>query len=211
MDYDHEDVEKMESIKMLSVKCKAAPTKQTNLSQAWEMVKGKKEGDLDFKTKTEFKRVEGEHEIKTTFSNKDFTVEWNWEPSDLNKEGMNGNVEIEAKCIPAKNDWEAKGEFKVGGFSMGPLSPWSEFEFSTNKAGEHNFTYSQNVVYEKDVNVAWKTQFDLKKSSMSACYGWIAWRQDAANWWWFRSNCLNRFVGLGNTCELWGNPLTNEI
>lgn len=211
MDYDHEDVDKMESIKLLSLKCKAAPTKETNLSQAWEMVKGKSEGSMDFKTKNEFKRVAGEHEIKATFTNKDFTVEWNWEPSDLNKEGMNGNLEVEAKCTPAKNDWEAKAEFKVGGFSMGPLTPWSEFQFNTNKGGDHLLTYSQNLVYENDFHCAWKTEYDMTKSALANAYGYFAWRQDANTWWWFRSNCLNKFVGLGSTHSVWSNPMTCEL
>lgn len=208
MDYDHEDVDKMESVKLLSLKCKSAPTKATNLSQAWEMVKGKDKGSLDFKSKTEFKRVEGEHDLKLTFTNKDYSFEWNWGPADLNKDGMHGNVEVEGKCTPAKDDWEVKTEFKVGGFKLGPLQPWSEFEFSTNKGGDNNLTYSQNLVYENDFHIAWKTSYDLKKSALADCYGWLAWRQNASSWWWFRSNCLNRFVGLGTTQDFYGNPLT---
>jgi hypothetical protein len=127
MDYDHESQFKQDPLKQLSFKTKSAPSKALSLSNATDMVKGKIEGSWDFKHKTELKHVcaNNQYEMKITSSNKDFTLEMNAAPTNLNKD-MNTSFHSEAKCTPQKSDWEVKMSAKVGGFKLGPVVPYSE-------------------------------------------------------------------------------------
>ena len=45
--------------------------------------------------------------------------------------------------------------------------------------------------------VGWKCQADLTKKSLASAYGVLNWSDKDLGNFWFRSNCLNRFVGLG--------------
>jgi hypothetical protein len=125
MDYEVEKPEKLDDIKMLTLKLKSAPTKNVNLSNGVDMVR--KGDNHDMKHKTEIKyKCSAENSTKWTFSNKDFGLEWNFAPEQLNKDGMHGELEVETKCNPVKAEWEAKAEFKTGGFELGPITPWLE-------------------------------------------------------------------------------------
>ena len=127
LDYDVEDPFKMDPLKDISFKVKSAPTKKTNMANGADMVKGKAPGTWDMKHKTEIgHQCCDNFKATVTSSNKDFAAKVNWGPADLNKDGMDSSLEVEAKCIPAKEDWEANAEFKIGGFELGPIKPWSE-------------------------------------------------------------------------------------
>lgn len=67
----------------------------------------------------------------------------------------------------------------------------------TNKAQEHEFTYSQNLQYEKDFHCAWKTVVDVNNKSLKECYGLLAWNNSGHGNFYFRSNCMKNLVGLG--------------
>jgi hypothetical protein len=123
MDYEVEKPHKKDDIKMLTFKVKSA-LKNLSLSNGVDMVR--KGDSYEHKHKTEMKRSNEEREIKFVASNKDFTVECEWTPKDFNKDGMHSSIDVEAKCIPAKNDWEGKVEAKVGGMEVGPITPWTE-------------------------------------------------------------------------------------
>jgi hypothetical protein len=88
----------------------------------------KNKDDHALKHKTEVKhKYNSENTFKLVASNKDYTAEWDFKPADLNKDGMDTNLEVEVKCIPAKAAWEGKAEFKIGGFGAGPLKAYTEF------------------------------------------------------------------------------------
>ena len=70
-------------------------------------------------------------------------------------------------------------------------------QFDTNKSKEHMLTYSQNLVYEKDFHCAWKTVVDVNAKSLKEAYGILAWNNTGHGDWYFRSNCLSKFVGIG--------------
>ena len=132
LDYDVEDPFKMDPLKDLSFKVKSAPTKGTSMSNAADMVKGKTAGTWDMKHKTEINhKCNDQMKANVVASNKDFTLKWSWSPADLNKDGIDSELEVEAKCIPAKEDWEAKAEFKIGGFELGPIKPFTEVSIFT--------------------------------------------------------------------------------
>jgi len=57
-----------------------------SLSQGIDLVK--KGDDYQQKTKTEAKKkFDEEHTVKLTAKNKEYEVEWNFSPADLNKDG----------------------------------------------------------------------------------------------------------------------------
>lgn len=91
------------------------------------MVAGKTAGTYDFKHKSELKSsINDECEGKLTATNKDYALELEYNPADLNKDGLHSSLEVEAKCTPVKGDWEGKVEFKVGGYELGPIKSWTE-------------------------------------------------------------------------------------
>ena len=127
MEYDCEDPHKCDPIKEMTLKVKGACGPKTTLSTSTDFVSTKGSEPWTFKSKTEVK-----HTICTGFtttavaSNKDFTLKFGVQPKEYNQDGMNSSVEMEAKCTPQKNAWEAKAEFKCGGFELGPIKPWTE-------------------------------------------------------------------------------------
>jgi hypothetical protein len=125
MDYEVEKPWKKDDLKMLTFKVKSAPKKGLSLSNGVDMVRNKS-GGYDFKHKSEFKRAVDEREYKFVASNKNFEAELEWSPADFNKDGIQSSVDVEAKCTPAKNDWELKVEGKFGGMELGPVTPWTE-------------------------------------------------------------------------------------
>lgn len=50
-------------------------------------------------------------------------------------------------------------------------------------------------MYEKNIHCAWKIKHDLSK--LTEAYGLLAMMNTSLGHFYFRSNCLNRFVGLG--------------
>ena len=97
------------------------------MSNGADMVRGKAAGTWDFKHKTELvHNCSDVMKATVTASNKDFALKWNWSPKDMNKDGIDSRIEMEAKSTPAKEDWEANAELRIGGFELGPIKPYSE-------------------------------------------------------------------------------------
>ena len=92
------------------------------------MVRAKAPGQFEFKHKHElkYKTPCKQHEIKLVSTSKDYQTEWEYEPAELNKNGVHASVSLEGSCAPDKNEWAGKAEFKVGGFKVGPLVPFVE-------------------------------------------------------------------------------------
>ena len=198
MDYDVEDPFKQDALKELSLKVKSALGKKTTMANAAEMVSGKTAGTWDMKQKTELKHTPCSHmDMSVTVANKDITLKASVRPDQINGDGMDGSFQVEAKCAPAKNAWEAKAEFKVGGFELGPIKPWTEIEVETNEAKEHKVSLAQNYCYEGNAHVAWKSVVDVKSKTLSECYGLLSYNHNNHGSMWFRSNCMKNFVGLG--------------
>jgi hypothetical protein len=81
------------------------------------------------------------------------------EPTNMNKNGQHASISFEGKCDPIKSKWEAKGEFKLGGFKLGPINSWNELQFDTDNKNQHTLQLSQNLNYQ-NYHVAWKTILD---------------------------------------------------
>lgn len=152
------------------------------------------------KHKTEIKKAfDSEHTLKFVASNKDYTAEWDFKPSDLNKDGMTTTVEVEAKCIPAKAAWEGKAEFKIGGFGAGPLTSFTELQFDSNNKQDHKVTFSQNVVCEKKYHTAVKVVASAgKKQELTDAQAIIAANMSFGDLW-LRGNLMKKFWGVGAT------------
>jgi len=208
MDFEVEEPFKMDAIKLLTFKAKSKPAKHIALSQGVDMVRGKTAGDFDFKHKSELTKTnkDGSGSTKFTASNKDFAVDREWAPEDLNKDGMHSTIELEGKWTPAKSDWEGKLEWKIGGMKMGPIVPWTELQVDTNKAKDHTVTYSQNLVYENNFHCAWKLVGGAKEKKLTEAYGLLAWNTSEMGDLYFRSNCLKNIVALG-----WGHKCTPDL
>lgn len=194
-DYKYDKPHKFDAPKLFSVKCKGSPGNGAELSQSMDMSTGK-DGAIGFKHKAELKKkFNDEHSLKFTATSADYEMEYEMEPEALNKDGMHGQVEVKAKCLPATNGWEGSAEVKVGGFELGPIKPYTQLEFGTNNKKEHSITYGQNLVYDGNFHCAWKLHHDLK--ALTEAYGLLALKNTPYGHFYFRSNCLNRFVGLG--------------
>lgn len=139
--------------------------------------------------------------MKLVSSNKEHEVEVDWKPADMNKDGQEVEVELEAKCQPIKNTWSGEAKVSAGGFDMGPMKPWTTLKFSTDNAGAHTIDFSQNFQYEKDYHVACDLSVN-KDMKVSQAYGYAAMVSGNGNYY-LRSNLLNPFVGVG-TWFKWG-------
>lgn len=119
------------------------------------MSKGKSEGQYGFKQKIELKRKEGEFDLKWVITNKDYEVGAEWAPKDLN-DGIETTLGASAKYTPKEggDQWEAEANVQSGGFDMGPIKPHFGLVFNTNNKSEHEVRAHENLVYEKDFNVA---------------------------------------------------------
>jgi len=198
MDYDPEDQYKQDDLKMLTFKVKSAPQKGLSMTNGTDMVRGKEPGAWDFKHKSEVKYgcASNQYQTKVVASNKDFTLNVEATPKQLNNGEVSTTVEVEGKIVPAKNEWEGKVHAKVGNFKMGPVTSFSNFEFNTNQASNHGLVWAQNLVFQ-NYHCAFKTDVNLVNKSFNNCYGVLAAMNTEYGNWYFRSNCLQRFVGVG--------------
>ena len=127
----------------------------------------KNKDDHTLKHKTEVKhKYNSENSFKLVASNKDYTAEWDFKPADLNKDGMDTNLEVEVKCMPAKAGWEGKAEFKIGGFGAGPLKAYTEIQVDSNDKQEHEVTFSQNCAFDGGYHAAVKVSADAGKKTV---------------------------------------------
>jgi len=144
------------------------------------------------------KRKEGEFDFKWVITNKDYEVEAEWAPKDLN-DGIETTLGASVKYTPTKdaNKWEASANVQSGGFDMGPVKPYFGLHFETNHNAEHEVKAHENLVYEKDFNVASSMVVDVGNKKLKEAQGILAWKNQEFGQLWFRSNCKARFMGLG--------------
>ena len=159
------------------------------------------------KHKTELKRsFDSEHSLKFVASNKDYTAEWDFKPADLNKDGVESQLEVEVKCVPAKAAWEGKAEFKVGGFGAGPLKSFTEFQVDSNDKQEHVATFSQNCLFDGGYHAAVKVVADVGKTKAVSEVDTI-FAATGQTWGdaWVRGCVTKQFWGLGYSTVTDGN------
>ena len=159
------------------------------------------------KHKTELKKkFDAEHSLKLVASNKDYTAEWDFTPADLNKDGTEGQLEVELKCIPAKAEWEGKAEFKIGGFGAGPLKSFTEFQVDSNDKQEHVATFSQNCLFDGGYHAAVKVAADVGKTKAVRDVDTI-FAATGQSWGdaWVRGSVTKKFWGLGYSTVHEGN------
>lgn len=65
-------------------------------------------------------------------------------------------------------NWEAEAKVATGGFEMGPIRPHFDLNFKTNNKSEHEVTIQENMVYEKDINVASTTVIDVNSRGLKS-------------------------------------------
>lgn len=197
MDYDPEDYFKQDPLKQLTFKVKSAPGNGLTMSNGADMVRGKAAGTWDFKHKTELAYAcgGGRHTTKFTGSNKDFTLNVVTEPENMNA-NHHTQFEVEGKCTPQKAAFEGKAIARIGNFKLGDLSTANEFEFSTNQAKEHALSYSTNAAFQ-NYRAAWRMNYSVSGKKLSDAYGYLALLNHSSGNYYFRSNCLNRFIGFG--------------
>lgn len=156
-------------IKVFSYKVKASPDANTSLAIGQDMSRGKTEGTFDYKQKIELKRHEGEFDLKWVATNKDYEVEADWAPKDLN-DGINTNLVAGLKMTPTADamKWDANAEVHTGGHELGPIRAHLDLEFNTNHKSEHEVTIKENFVYEKDINVASSSTINVNDKSLAS-------------------------------------------
>jgi len=155
MGYEYDNAWKKDDTKMFALKVKSG-VKDTSLSVGQDVVKDGK-GGYNCKHKSELKtKLNSEWDAKIVSSNKEHEMDLEWKPTDLNKDGQKVELGIEAKCQPIPNTWSGELQLKAGGFELGPIKPWTTLKFATNDKLAHTLEYTQNLVYDKDFNLAWQ-------------------------------------------------------
>jgi len=64
-------------------------------------------------------------------------------------------------------EWEGHTGFHNGGNKMGPIVPHFGVHFCSNHKSEHEITAHENIVYEKDVNIASRAVFSVNDKKLS--------------------------------------------
>lgn len=160
-----------------------------------DMVKGK--GDApDFKHKVELKKkFDSQNTVKIVGTNKDFEFDYDFTPEALNKDGVDFSVEVEGKYTPAKNDYSGKTEFKLGGFKLGPVTPYSELQLDFAKGQAKPDVTVSNVFTMDEYNLGVKAVLKDFKTVDEAYL--VAAVKNSTGHFYLRSNVLTRFMGLG--------------
>jgi hypothetical protein len=162
--------------------------------------------DWALKYKTEVKKVfDDEHSLKFVASNKDYTAEWDFKPADLNKDGLQTQLEVEAKCVPAKSEWEGKVEFKVGGFGAGPVKGYTELQVDSNNKKDHKLTVSQNLWFDGGFNTAVNVVTDVNKKEIVDLDTILAATNQSWGDAWIRGCVTKKLWGLGYSTTHGGN------
>lgn len=160
----------------------------------------RKGDDYSIKHKSELKTTCcKEWDLKFKCSNKKNELGVEWKPTDMNKDGQEVEVDFEFNEKPAQGSnaqsWGAGVELKAGGFDMGPIKPYTNLGFKTNDKQDHEITWSQNMVYEKEFHAAWNIKMD-QAMAMKSAYGWLGMTGANGNYY-LRANLLDQFFGLG--------------
>ena len=97
------------------------------------MSRGKTEGSFEFKQKIEWKRKEGDFDLKVVATNKDCEYQVDWAPKDLN-DGIETTLSLNSKMTPKPDamNWTAEANVHTGGFEMGPIRPHLGLFLKTN-------------------------------------------------------------------------------
>jgi len=159
--HDITDPHKDDAIKHLSFKVKSAPDANTTYSTGQDISRGKS-GGVAFKQKTEVTRKEGEFDLKWTVTNKDYEFNGDWAPKDLN-DGVETVLSSQVKFTPKGDaiEYEYSAGVKRGGDDMGPIRPHFGVQFNSNHNQEHEVEIHENLVYEKDINIASRTVINV--------------------------------------------------
>jgi len=75
-----------------------------------------------------------------------------------------------------KVEWEASAGFVNGGHKLGPVVPHFGVTFNTNHKSEHEVEVHENLVYEKDFNIASRTVVSVGDKKISEAQGLLAWK-----------------------------------
>jgi len=112
---------------------------------------------------------------------------------------METKITSSVKVTPKadKNEWEASAGVISGGHNLGPVVANVGLTFNTNHSSEHEVEIHENLVYEKDFNIASRTVVSVGDKKISEAQGLLAWKNQEWGQVWFRSNCLANFMGLG--------------
>lgn len=122
-DFDDDEPFKLPDVKLMSLKFKSDNKAGVKLAQGHDMtVKG---DGFAHKHKSELEVKSGEHKVKFAVTSKDFCGEYNYAPEALNKDGLEGGLELKYKQTPGSG-YEAKIEGKAGGYELGPIKGFSE-------------------------------------------------------------------------------------
>jgi len=80
---------------------------------------------------------------------------------------------------------------------MGPIRPHFGLQFNSNHKSEHEVEIHENLIYEKDINIASRTVVNVNDKKLAEAQGMLAWKNQEWGQVWFRSNCLKNYMGLG--------------
>lgn len=204
MDYDYEEPYKMDDLKSFTFKAKGAP--RTGLSYSHSGDLAWKKTDWSVGHKSELTNHCDKCNTTVNWKNSLKDVEWKiaHKPEALNKDGKIAWLNLEGKCEPKEQKGEVSVKGLFGGIKIGPLYSWTTLQVqrasatvADKKTEDWTAELTQNFNYEKNVNVGFRCDLNLQKKQLDAAYGHLAYTHADYGTWYFRSNCLSRFVGLG--------------
>lgn len=131
--HDDDKLFKPPNVKLVAAKIKSAPGKGLSIAQGADFTsKGNNVFGQKHKTEVKYKCCD-DHETKLTLTSADAELEYTYSPVDFNKDSNDMSVQYAHKQKPANGEFENKIELKVGGYELGPVKGWSEFQVDCNK------------------------------------------------------------------------------
>lgn len=137
-----------------------------------------------------------EHTLDCKVSNSKTEFTYCMTPSGMNEGGQCGAIELGGDTNFKDDAWNANFNFKMGGFEVGPMKPWTSITCETNNAGEHSLSYSQNLAMD-GTHVGWKVSAD-KSAKLTGAAAAAAMKCDGETYY-ARADILNKFFGVGGT------------
>lgn len=211
MDYDFKEPHKQDDLKAFSFKAKGAPKDGLTYSHGTDFAKDKENWSVKHKTELTNDCKDCNTKIYGKASLKDMEVKIAHQPSALNKDGVKACFHVESTCNPAAENADIAVKGCFGNVKMGPLDSWTTVNLkrdqktTVDKANTQNKTsaisysteFTQNFFYENKCHFGFRCDYDFSAKKLDAAYGALSYVHKDFGTWYFRSNCLNRFVGLG--------------
>ena len=132
-----------------------------------------------------------------------YTVEYEIQPEDSNKDGKELDVTLAANCNPKGESQDYNASVKLGGHGTDKVKSWSSLDLRVTSGMDFGAGLSENVVIkegDKQFDIGIKGEFDMSKGLHDVYGAFVA---SGFTWgkFWLRNNFTGNILGLGASAK----------